>query len=268
MVLMRTNQEQRYEKVYGQYYRQLFQSQSALLAAELFKSLDPIESSLLDFYHYFEKNWGQEKVQNLSSERDTLVVGSALGGLCMGLSRQNRKVLGIDFSHSAVEMAKRRSKEFHDQEFSSHPHYVKSNILSPEIPLPSESFSLIVDNHCLHGLLWPEQRKKYWQQLKKWLHPSGYILLETICQDQKGQWPWPYFLDGRSNLWYAETPYRKVLPARELEAECLEQNLTIEYFVYCPHLRYQFAPDGNPLDFYATHPQVGMLRMVLSKRGH
>lgn len=84
--------------------------------------------------------------------------------------------LGIDLSPSALEKAHCRVAATNDS-------FILGDI-TDLFQVPSDSFSLGLDNYCLHMLITDEDRKKYLSEIYRIVKPGGYAWFHEISQEK------------------------------------------------------------------------------------
>lgn len=104
-------------------------------------------------------------------------LGCGGGQASIRLARAGCSVLGVDFSPTAIELAKANAaKETADAEF-----LVADCLSMPEIP--SAAFDLAIDNHTLHCLIEPGDRSRFLREARRVLRPGGQLFSETMSAE-------------------------------------------------------------------------------------
>lgn len=103
-----------------------------------------------------------------------LDMGCGEGRNSIYLAQLGYEVVGIDFVHSAIEKAKQKAEEK-----KLEINFIEQS-LSELIPLPDESFDLIIDMMVMHSLH-KEDRTVYHSEVQRLLKPNGSFLFYTIA---------------------------------------------------------------------------------------
>jgi len=121
-----------------------------------------------------------QKVLAARSDAGTaLDLGCGSGLYSIFLARQGYRTTGLDFSQSAVEMA-RRHADTADVEVQFH----RADVLAWDT---HETFDLILDSRCLHGFD-DAERLRYRENLLRWLAPNGDYVLEHFEKRHPLDW--------------------------------------------------------------------------------
>lgn len=108
------------------------------------------------------------------------------------------KVVGIDVSPTAIELAKAMSAEFNRKI-----DYVCGDVTALEQFGPV--FDLVYDSHCLHCIVSEGDRLKTFKAIQRSLAPGGYFLLDTMVYTSGVPWlekPEPLRFDENYILWH------------------------------------------------------------------
>lgn len=104
-------------------------------------------------------------------------LGCGGGQASIRLARAGCSVLGVDFSPTAIKLARANaSKETADAEF-----IVADCLSMPEIP--TATFDLAIDNHTLHCLIEPGDRSRFLCEARRVLRPGGILFSETMSAE-------------------------------------------------------------------------------------
>jgi len=147
--------------------------------------------------------------------------GCGTGALACYLSMQGFKVTAIDISAAAIREAKKQAA------------YRNLNIDFKvadlcRIELPEKSFDLITDNHFLHCIVFPQERKRVLQNIYNALKDDGEYWIEVMVghPEMKPRAKWNMDADGVT--W-------AVVSEKERTEECAEHDGRI----FCPIRRIQ-----------------------------
>jgi 2-polyprenyl-3-methyl-5-hydroxy-6-metoxy-1,4-benzoquinol methylase len=111
------------------------------------------------------------------SGKKALDLGCGTGTTAFVLSKLGFDVTGIDISETAIEMAQELSLQ---QKLSIN--FTVGDIL--ELPSLKESFQLIYDSHCLHCIVFEEDRMKVLNGVYNSTSDSGLFILDTMVMDE------------------------------------------------------------------------------------
>ncbi len=90
------------------------------------------------------------------------------------------RVLGVDFSPTAIELA--RANAAAESPHAARAEFLVADCLSmPEVP--SEAFDLAIDNHTLHCLIEPGDRRRFLREAHRVLCPGGLLFSETMSAE-------------------------------------------------------------------------------------
>jgi SAM-dependent methyltransferase len=104
-------------------------------------------------------------------------LGCGAGQAAMQLARQGYRVTGVDFSETAVELARRNAEDA--QLFIR---FVVGDCVGLDV-VPSASAQLAVDNHLLHCLVERADRDAFYAAVTRVLAPGGIFFSDTMCCD-------------------------------------------------------------------------------------
>lgn len=156
-------------------------------------------------------------------------IGCGTGPIACFLAARGWCVRGIDVSATAIAMAKQ-----HAAERGLAVEFELGDICG--LPARDARYDLVVDGHCLHCLVWEEDRRQALAAVGRLLKPEGVFLVETMVQHADMTIGDRYRLDNRGILWlhvdapdeYADAamcggewfvPHRRILPAEAVEGE-------------------------------------------------
>lgn len=106
-------------------------------------------------------------------EKSSLDLGCGTGATAFELSKLGFSVTGVDISATAIKLANALSAE---QKMSID--FKVHDIL--DLELLNKKFDLIYDSHCLHCIVFDEDRLKVLSGAKKILNPDGIFILDTM----------------------------------------------------------------------------------------
>ncbi len=106
-----------------------------------------------------------------------LDLGCGGGQSAIRLAELGYEVVGVDFSETAIELARENAAQAGvDCEF------VVGDVVELD-DFEADSFDLVVDNHCLHCLVEPEHRRAFLDGAERLLRPGGVYFSETMSSD-------------------------------------------------------------------------------------
>lgn len=133
------------------------------------KTIDELgDSETNDYLRLCVKKWISSP-----SGKKALDLGCGTGTTAFVLSSLGFEVLGIDISKTAIEMAKELAFK---QNLKIN--FTTGDIL--ELGLLDEKFHLIYDSHCLHCIVFEDDRMKVLKGIYESLKPSGVFILDTM----------------------------------------------------------------------------------------
>ncbi|MNJ91263.1 Ubiquinone biosynthesis O-methyltransferase [compost metagenome] len=144
-----------------------------------------------------------ENVPVVSGKR-ALDVGCGTGTTAFTLAKIGFVVTGIDISETAIQMGRDLAEQQNlDIQF------VAGDVL--ELEKLNEKFDVIYDSHCLHCIVFEEDRSKVLAGAKKSLMDSGIFILDTMVMPEEGRYnPADKFdtlrLDENFILWHKTKP--------------------------------------------------------------
>ena len=105
--------------------------------------------------------------------KKALDVGCGTGTTAFMLSNMGMDVTGVDISETAIEMGRDLSKQ---QNLNIN--FVRGDVL--ELDKLYQKFDLIYDSHCLHCIVFEDDRQKVLTSAKKSLSEGGIFILDTM----------------------------------------------------------------------------------------
>ncbi len=152
-------------------------------------------------------------------------LGCGGGQASIRLARAGFGVLGVDFSPTAVELAKANAaKESADAEF-----LVADCLSMPEIP--SDAFDLAIDNHTLHCIIGPDDRRRFLAEARRVLGPGGILFSETMSAEGEPDFE-QLAVDPKSRVDEHLTRYWVLRD--ELRTELAEAGFEVRSMSLCP----------------------------------
>lgn len=112
------------------------------------------------------------------SGKKALDLGCGTGTTAFVLSRLGFDVTGVDISETAIEMAQKLSLQ---QQLNIK--FTVTDIL--ELTSLKDSYHLIYDSHCLHCIVFEEDRMKVLKGVFNSLLDSGIFILDTMVMDEE-----------------------------------------------------------------------------------
>lgn len=110
--------------------------------------------------------------------KKALDLGCGSGTTAFILAKLGFNVTGVDISETAIAMA----KDFSSQQ-SLEINFVVGDIL--KVSEMNKKFNLVYDSHCLHCIVFDEDRVQVLEQVKKSMAPKGIFVLDTMV-DREG----------------------------------------------------------------------------------
>jgi SAM-dependent methyltransferase len=100
-----------------------------------------------------------------------LDLGCGGGQASMLLAARGHRVTGVEYSATAVELARKNAPAIR---------FVRGDCTALE--LPSESFDLAIDNHVLHCMVGPD-RQRFAAEVARVLRPGGIFFSDTMSRE-------------------------------------------------------------------------------------
>ncbi|TVS07623.1 MAG: class I SAM-dependent methyltransferase [Phycisphaerales bacterium] len=104
-------------------------------------------------------------------------LGCGGGQASLRIERAGYSVLGVDFSPTAIDLARANAAE----EAAEAEFMIADCLSMPKVP--SGAFDLAIDNHTLHCLVLPEDRRRFLAEARRVLHPGGVLFSETMSAE-------------------------------------------------------------------------------------
>lgn len=130
-----------------------------------------------------------------STDKKGLELGCGTGPACCFLSQQGFQMEGIDISTTAITIAK---KEAEQRQLSIQ--YQAVDLCQTN--LPKENYDIILDGHCLHCIVFEQERTRLYQNIHQALKPTGYFWIATMVGNPEVKWKENFFYDEEGILWF------------------------------------------------------------------
>jgi SAM-dependent methyltransferase len=114
-----------------------------------------------------------------------LEIGAGLASIGLWLARNGRTVTAIDFSPRAVALARARARALR---LALDAHVVDATRGDPALG----RYDLIVDCECLQDIRSDRDRSRYADSVRRWLAPSGRLVVVTWLLPPRGQRRLPF----------------------------------------------------------------------------
>ena len=103
-----------------------------------------------------------------------LDVATGTGKGALALAGSNPKIVGLDFTHSMLQIAQRKSRAAG----YTRVHFVKGN--AAELPFPADEFDAVISLNFLHLFLPVSRQKVLTKEMHRVLRPGGTLVIELI----------------------------------------------------------------------------------------
>ncbi|MFW6053433.1 MAG: class I SAM-dependent methyltransferase [Persicimonas sp.] len=145
-------------------------------------------------------------------------LGCGGGQSTIRLAELGYEVVGVDFSETAIELARENAEQAGvDCEF------VVGDVVDLD-DFETDSFDLVVDNHCLHCLIEPEHRRAFLDTAERLLRPAGVYFSETMSRDGSFD---PEKFDIDPHTWISRSHTRIMKSKIELDEELREAGFNV-----------------------------------------
>jgi SAM-dependent methyltransferase len=166
-----------------------------------------------------------------------LEIGCGTGPVSCHVAARGYDVVGVDLSPTAVRMATRFAAERNLRaRFEVH----------DVIELPGEAlYDVIIDGHCLHCVVFDDDRARLLATVRRLLKPGGAFIVETMARHATVRFDNSFVLDDDGILWLrydggdradtriidgaAHHPNRRILPPDALAAELVRAGFAVEW---------------------------------------
>jgi SAM-dependent methyltransferase len=175
-----------------------------------------------------------------------LDLGCGTGPATCVLAAHGYDALGVDLSPTAIRMARRTAAE---RNLAAR--FEQQDVLEME---GEACFDLVVDSHCLHCLVYDEDRRRLYATVLRLLKPGGAFVLETMSRHEGVRFDALFVLDDAGVLWRryaggdpadtrvidgeAHHPNRRILPPEALDAELRDAGFVLDWV--------RTEPEENP----------------------
>lgn len=118
------------------------------------------------------------KYFSMAKGKSALDLGCGTGTTAFILAKQGFETVGIDISETAIEMGKDLAKQQ-----GLEVKFVAADVLN--LNSLSQKFDFIYDSHFLHCIVFEEDRKKVFSEIKSVLKPAGVFILDTMVMPKQ-----------------------------------------------------------------------------------
>ncbi len=108
-----------------------------------------------------------------------LELGCGAGNLALTWASKGWRVIGIDVAPFAIQWAQRKADEQNLQA-----QFFLADLTRP-LTLPIPPADWIVDGHCLHCIIGPDDRRMFFCNVMQLLKPGGTFVVHTMCGDPR-----------------------------------------------------------------------------------
>ena len=218
--------------------------------------------TLNDLGDVVTKQYLHDTVKRFFSEpngKKALDVGCGTGTTAFMLARMGMDVTGIDISETAIEMGQGLSSQQ-----GLNVNFVKGDVL--ELEKLNQKYDLIYDSHCLHCIVFEEDRMKVLTGAKKSLAEGGIFILDTMVMPNEPHNPANAYdtlrFDEDYILWHkTKTTDMKGVIQLNGQAWCAQRRIYPPHVVMGEVAKAGFVVISDRLDVQPNKPS--MLRLVL-----
>lgn len=164
-----------------------------------------------------------------------LDVGCGTGPVAAVLVEHGYDALGIDVSETAIRLA--------DQRFSGvsrRPAFAVRDALTLD---GEDAYDLVVDSHCLHCIVFDDQRRRFLATMHRLLKPGGALVVETMVRHDDVRFGDVFVLDDDGVLWVVRDesaadvkrdgdrflqPQRRLLSAGAVRDELIDAGFSVD----------------------------------------
>lgn len=191
--------------------------------------------------------------------KKALDVGCGTGTTAFLFSQMGMDVTGVDISETAISMGHELARQQ-----GLNINFVKGDAL--ELEKLNQKFDLIYDSHCLHCIVFEDDRQKVLTGVKKSLNPGGIFILDTMVMPNE-----PHNLadtfdtlrfDEDFILWH-KTKSNDMKGTIEIngQAWCAQRRIYPAHMIMAEVAKAGFVVVSDQLDAQPNKPS--MLRLVL-----
>jgi SAM-dependent methyltransferase len=151
-----------------------------------------------------------------------LDLGCGGGQVAIELARRGFRATGIDYSETAIELARANAAELDIT-------FVVGDALA--LPFADASFDLVVDNHLLHCVVEPDDRRRVLAEVWRVLVPGGRLWSETMSAEtgfdaaRLGADPITCISHNHSRIWVRRAQLERELAAAGFAIESMVDRL-------------------------------------------
>ena len=191
--------------------------------------------------------------------KTALDVGCGTGTTAFMLSQLGMNVTGIDISETAIAMG----KDLANQQ-GLNINFIRGDVL--ELEKLNQKFDVIYDSHCLHCIVFEDDRMKVLTGAKKSLSEGGIFILDTMVMPTEPHDPSTMFdtlrFDEDYILWHKTKPV-EMKGVIELNGQswCAQGRIYPPHVVMAEVAKAGFVVISDRLDAQPNDPS--MLRLVL-----
>lgn len=142
---------------------------------------------------YLQKNLNQQKInfKNLK----VLDLGTGTGTSALFSAKEGAQAVGVEYSQTAIEIARE-----HAQKLGLEVTFLQGNVLDLDL---SEKFDIVIDSTVLHCIVGHDDRRRFYETVRKHIAPSGYFFINTMISsgDMSKCFPHEYFHFENNILW-------------------------------------------------------------------
>lgn len=193
------------------------------------------------------------------NNQKALDLGCGTGTTAFVLSRLGFEVTGVDISETAIAMGQDLALQ---QNLKIN--FIQGDVL--ELNKLNQKFDLIYDSHCLHCIVFEEDRMRVLKGVKSALNEGGIFILDTMVMPSEPHDPAAMFdtlrFDEDFILWHKTKP-AQMKGVVELNGQtwCAQRRIYPSYTVLEEVFKAGFVVISNRLDAQPGKPS--MLRLVL-----
>ena len=192
-----------------------------------------------------------------------LDVGCGTGTTAFMLAQMGMDVTGIDISETAIGMGEELARTQ-----GLNINFVKGDVLDLKIfsEKLNQKFDLIYDSHCLHCIVFDEDRMKVLTGAKQSLTPGGIFVLDTMVMPSENCDPTVMFdtlrFDNDHILWHKTKP-SDMKGVIEIDGQhwCAQRRIYPPHVVMSEVAKAGFVTLSHRLDVQPGNPS--MLRLIL-----
>ncbi len=177
---------------------------------------------------------------DLMRSGDLLEIGCGAGNVSIELTKLGYRVLGVDFSVSAIEWAQENAKNL-----SLEIDFRVANVTKLS-SCEDAFFDIVYDGNCIHCLI-GEERKKTYSEIKRVMKKGGIFFLSSLCvTNAEAQFPKDFDCET-AILYEGKFPYRYIPTPSALEKELVGHGFVV---------RQKFIRSGQPFGHVHFHTSV------------